>query len=251
MGQAMTLICIGGAEDKEGDLTVLKAVLSKAKGAQSRVCVITTATGYPEETKETYIKVFEKLGIACEVMHIDTPAAANDSATVKKIENADVIFFSGGDQSRLTAALDGTASLAAVRSRHEAGAVVAGTSAGAAAMSALMVTGGQPEDAHLPGAITSGKGLSLVDDIIFDTHFLNRGRLPRLFNLISAHPAKTGIGLDEDTAVVMHGIGILEVIGSGAVTIVQKNVGVQGGEGVAEKDFKVTTLRSGNTHKLR
>ena len=238
----MTLIAIGGAEDKQGAMDVLKAVLAEASGAQSKVVVVTSATSYPDDARKTYIDAFKQLGVDCEVAHIENKAQADTPALLSGIAGADVVFFSGGDQSKLVAALEGTDFMQAVLQRHREGGIVAGTSAGAAAMSALMVTGGNPERATEPGEITSARGFGLAPEIIFDTHFLNRGRLPRLFNLVAAHPQKTGIGLDEDTAAIMRGDGSIEAVGSGAVPIVR--------QGAERDDFSVTTLKRGDVFRL-
>lgn len=252
----MTLIAIGGAEDKTGDMTVLKHVLAEARGATSNVHIVTTATAYPEEVGQTYRDAFKALGVDCRISHITTRAAANDDELLKQIGAADVVFFAGGDQLKLATILGGTAFLDAVRERHEAGAVIAGTSAGAAAMSLLMIYGGDPEKAMEKGEVTLTEGFGLAPGVVFDTHFMNRGRLSRLFNVVAAAPAKTGIGLDEDTAIVWRKNGEMEVIGSGAVTIVDgKNLTrcnitqIERGEKIEAEGFNVTTLKAGDRYK--
>ncbi|MEZ0224075.1 MAG: cyanophycinase [Alphaproteobacteria bacterium] len=252
----MTLIAIGGAEEKTGDMDVLKRVLAEAKGAASRVHVITTATGYPEEVGQTYRDTFRLLGIDCEVTHISSRAEAGDVELLKQIGAADVVFFTGGDQLKLATILDGTPFLEAVRERHESGAVVAGTSAGAAVMSQLMIYGGDPEKGMQKGEIALTAGFSLAPDIVFDTHFMNRGRLSRLFNVIAMAPCKTGIGLDEDTAIILRNDGEMEVAGSGAVTVVNgksltSNVtAIERGEEIIATGYSVTTLTSGQKFRL-
>ncbi len=240
----MTFIAIGGAEDKTRKAKILGAVLAEAKGKKSRVLVITGATSYPEEAAKNYRRAFKNLGVSsCAIVHPETPAQADDPAFLQQIEKADVIFFSGGDQSKLVAALEGTQALSAIQEREKNGAVIAGTSAGAAAMSSCMITGGAPEDAEREDAITSGKGFGFAAEIIFDTHFMNRGRLPRLFNLLGKNPEKTGIGLDEDTALILRANGSMEVVGSGAVTVVRKNTASKTG-------FDVTQLKHGASHTM-
>ena len=253
----MTLIAIGGAEGKSGDMAVLRRVLAEAGVETPRVLVITTATGYPEEVGQTYRDAFAELGIACDVMHVSTQAGANDAATIRRIETADVVFFTGGDQSRLAAVFNGSDALKALQSRHEAGGVIAGTSAGAAAMSSLMICGGNPDEAMTKGEVETGEGFGLAPGAVFDTHFMNRGRLKRLFAITAAAPAKTGIGLDEDTGVILRAGGEAEVIGSGAVTLVDakelKNCNIAEiapGEEIRAEGFRVTTLKAGGTFKL-
>lgn len=253
----MPLIAIGGAEKKDGDMTVLKTVLSRAKGAKSRVHVITTATNYPKNAEKTYRDAFKRLGIECAVSHIATSAEADDPNLAKKLSKADVIFFSGGDQTKLARILNGSKCLDAVKRRHAKGAVIAGTSAGAAAMSRMMMAGGRPENAMKKGAILTQEGFALKPDVIFDTHFMERGRLPRLFNLVASDPSKIGIGLDEDTAAIIDDAGNIEVVGSGAVTVVngdrlETNTApdTQDGKKFKAKGFTVTTLRNGDRFRI-
>jgi cyanophycinase len=253
----MTLIAIGGKEGKSGDMAVLRRVLDEAKGSASRVHVITTATGYPEEVGETYRNAFAGLGVACDVTHIATRAEANDATLAQKIGEADVVFFSGGDQLKLATILNGTAVLDAIRRREGEGAVIAGTSAGAAIMSQLMICGGDPEKAMQKGEIQLSSGFGLSPDAVFDTHFMNRGRLPRLFNVVASSPEKTGIGLDEDTGVIIRSSGEMEVIGSGAVTVVDaKNLtssnvaAIERGEEIVADGLNVTTYVAGNTFRI-
>ena len=253
----MTLIAIGGNEGKSGDMTVLNRVLAEARGAASRVLVITTATGYPEEVGQTYRDAFAALGVTCDVEHTATAEAANDPALIRKIEAADVIFFTGGDQNKLTAVFNGSDALNAIAARHLNGGVVAGTSAGAAAMSSLMVCGGSPKHAMRKGEIETGEGFGLTPEVVFDTHFMNRGRLKRLFAITAAAPEKTGIGLDEDTAVIYRTDGELEVIGAGAVTLVdaknltRNNIAKAApGDRIRAEGFQVKKLKAGDRFRL-
>ena len=215
------IIAIGGAEDKCNDMSVLKRVLSEAPA--QRVHVITTATSYPEEAEKKYKDAFALLGVQnCEVSYINSRFEASDPALAARLSQADVIFFSGGDQLRLSFNLGGTAALQAIKQAHENGAVIAGTSAGAAALPSLMLAGGLVEEAMQKGKIRASAGLGFIKDAVVDTHFTQRGRLPRLFHMAAANPALSGIGVDEDTALVLRG-DEAEVVGSGSVTIVDSN----------------------------
>jgi cyanophycinase len=252
----MTLIAIGGNEEKTGNMEVLRRVLDEAKGASSRVVVVTTATGYPEEAAQTYRAAFKLLGVDCEVAHVATRAAAGDAELLKLIRAANIVFFTGGDQLKLATILNGTPFLEAVRESHAAGSVVAGTSAGAAAMSQLMIYGGDPEKALQKGEVALAAGFGLAPGVVFDTHFMNRGRLARLFNVIATAPDKIGIGLDENTGVILRAEGELEVIGSGAVTIVGgKNLAsnitaIERGEEIVATGYSVTTLTAGQKFRI-
>lgn len=212
----MTLVAIGGAEDKTGDMTVLKRVIAESGVERPCVHVITSATAYPAEAEERYRNAFRLLGLEIAVSHIETPAQASGAALLAEIAKADVVFFSGGDQSKITAAINGTPLQSLLQKMESAGAVIAGTSAGAAAMSFNMIAGGDAEK----NEVEMSTGLELRRDVIFDTHFMNRGRLGRLFTAVAGAPGKTGVGLDEDTALVLRNDGSLHVAGSGAVTIV-------------------------------
>jgi cyanophycinase len=207
----MTIIAIGGAEHKTGDMTVLKRVLAETGKPAPVVMVITTASGYPKETAENYRQAFAQLGISPDIRHLITAAETSAPELLEALQKADVVFFSGGDQSKLGAVFGGSEFLETLRKRGD-DIVIAGTSAGAAAMSSLMITGGDPGS-----AISSGAGLGLTPGIVFDTHFSERGRLSRLFAMAAQDNRKTGIGLDENTAIVLKA-GKAEVVGSGTVT---------------------------------
>ncbi|MDE1151028.1 MAG: cyanophycinase [Micavibrio sp.] len=254
----MTVIAIGGAEDKTGDCTVLRRVLAEAgavEGQAPRVLVITTATGYPEEVGEKYTATFQRIGVTSRVRHVTTRAGAADAALLADVAAADVIFFTGGDQMKLATVFNGTPFMDALRQRETDGAVIAGTSAGAAVMSSLMIYGGDPEKAMEKGEVLLTAGLGLAPNVVFDTHFLNRNRLARLFNVLATAPDKTGIGLDEDTGVILRG-KTLEVIGSGKVTVVdakaaQSNITtIERGDVFTLTGATVHTLKHGDKFRL-
>lgn len=225
----MTIIAIGGGEDKTGDMSVLRRVLSETGKAAPSVLVITTATGYPEEVGQNYKNAFGLMGVTPDVRHVTDAAGAADAELISAMQSADVVFFSGGDQSRLSAVFGVSPFIDALMARGDV--VIAGTSAGAAAMSSLMITGGDPEE----GTISSGAGLGITPAVVFDTHFSERGRLPRLFAMAAQDSRKTGVGLDENTAIVLKS-GRAEVVGGGTVTTLAKGV--------------VTQYRPGDTFKL-
>ena len=212
------VIAIGGAEDKTGEMNVLKRVLSEAPG--QKVHVITTATSYPEAAEKRYKDAFGLLGIQdCAVSYINSRSEANDPLLAARLRRADVIFFSGGDQLRLNFNLGGTAALDAIKQAHKDGSVIAGTSAGAAILPSLMLAGGLVEEASQKGKIRAASGFGFIENGVIDTHFSERGRMPRLFHMAAANPALQGIGVDEDTALVIRN-NQAEVVGSGTVSIV-------------------------------
>jgi cyanophycinase len=218
------LLAIGGGLDLQGERHILKRLLSEANGSKTSICVVTTATGFPEKTRRSHSDAFEALGLSdYTFLHITNAHQANDPANVEAARRADIIFFTGGDQLRLSDALQGTHFLEAVADRLQQGGIVAGTSAGAAALSRLMIYGEDP-----PAGDSSGKkeivslktGFGFASRFIIDTHFNQRNRFARLFSMVAENPAKIGLGIDEDTAVIIHDDDSLEVIGSGKMTVI-------------------------------
>lgn len=230
----MTLIVIGGAEDKEGEMLVHRRVLAEARGLNSRVCVVTSATADPKGARTRYEAVYRALDVRdVAFLHIDSAAMANSLEVAQQFAQADVIFMTGGDQNKLCDVLRGTRAHDILCKRYNAGGlVVAGTSAGAAAASHLMLANGVVELA----------GLGLAPDAVIDTHFSERNRLSRLFAAVAQHPDKIGIGLDEDTALVIRRHRPAEVVGSGTVTIV---------DGRQETPARVCQLPAGAVVDLR
>lgn len=212
---------IGGGEDRTDDKNVLTRFVEMAGGAERRFVVITTASRVPDKVWEMYDTAFADLGVAARKhLHLDSRADANNPELVAEIEQADGIFMTGGDQKRLVAIIGGTlADEAMHRALIERGAVIAGTSAGASAMSNHMLADGKTDLHPEKGAVHLGAGLGLINRVVIDQHFSQRHRLARLLTIVASNPHLLGIGIDEDTAlIVTPGFGI-EVIGDGAVTI--------------------------------
>ena len=215
------LIAIGGNEDRGYDLEVLKRVVQEVGKADFRVVVIPTASEEPEQRGKDYQQVFTRLGAATiEILDIRTRKQANDKALAKKLEHTDLIFIAGGDQLRLTAILGGTWVLDAIHTSLRSGTLVAGTSAGAAVFSDTMIYEGKSEEGLLKGSVLTTSGFGFVENIIFDTHFLDRGRIGRLMQIVTTNPTCIGVGIGEDSGVILKGDGTTEVIGSGQVIIV-------------------------------
>ncbi|MGI3211239.1 cyanophycinase [Roseovarius tibetensis] len=217
------LIAIGGAEDKASATSILERVLKCSDVEKPRVGVITTASAIPEEVFEGYRSVFERLG-AGEVIdiRIRERADAADAEKIEMIAQSDVIFISGGDQMRLTSIFGGSGALAAIRKRYDDGAVVAGTSAGAACQSTTMVYGGNAIDSLRKGAVKMSAGFGLIDKVIIDTHFLERGRFSRLMEVGATNPEYLGVGLGEDAAVLFGG-DTIHAFGPGHVILVDSS----------------------------
>ncbi|MBW4560838.1 MAG: cyanophycinase [Mojavia pulchra JT2-VF2] len=217
------LVIIGGAEDKEGDCQILREFLRRAGGTKASIVIMTAATELPREVGENYIRVFERLG-AESVRIVDTESRedASSSTALEAIEKATGVFFTGGDQARITSILKGTVLDEAIHRRFAEGIVVAGTSAGAAVMPDKMIVEGDSETNPRIEIVDMGPGMGFLPGVVIDQHFSQRGRLGRLISALLQEPADLGFGIDENTAMVVTDNQI-EVIGEGAVTIVDES----------------------------
>lgn len=210
------LALIGGGEDKVHGKDVLRQVAMLNSAA--RAVIIPTASSYGMDLGAEYAGIFRDFGIAqCDVLDIRYADHASDPAYVQKVDDADLIFFTGGDQVRLVEILNHSPVLAQVRARLVSGATVAGTSAGAAAASNPMMYGG---DGHGfdKEAVRVAEGFGFIDGITFDTHFVSRGRIPRLTQFLCSGRSQYGLGLAEDTGVIITPDDVATVIGSDMVT---------------------------------
>jgi len=212
------LIIIGGHE-REGDLAILKEVVKIANRNSGPVLVITVATQLPEEMAEEYVKLFKKLGAEqVDTLDIRERNDAKQDSAVKKCEKAGVIFFTGGDQLRITSQVGDSPLYQCMRERFIHGLTIAGTSAGAAAMSETMLVYGSGDSSGEVSAIGMSPGLALIEGVVVDTHFAERGRIGRLLGVVAQNPRNLGIGIDEDTAILVKD-GHFKVMGDGAVYV--------------------------------
>lgn len=231
------LIAIGGAEDKGTDLEkgefhrnnlnffelgILRRIVEEIGGVHSRIEVITTASTIPYEVGENYLNAFGKIGCTdIGLLHIRNREDAMRADYVERIRNCAGVMFSGGNQLRLSATFGGTVFLKTLHERYQLESfVIAGTSAGAMAMSNTMIYEGNATRAHLKGEVKITTGLAFMDNVIFDSHFEKRGRFARLAQAVAANPSCIGIGLGEDTGMLITGGNRMEAIGSGLVIIV-------------------------------
>ena len=227
------LIAIGGAEDKgngtdrNGDSGnfvekgILRRVVDEMGGPSIRIALITTASSIPVEVAENYQDAFGKLGVK-ELDILDIRERADVTPEMaSRLEAANGVMISGGNQLRLTTIFGGTEFLKVLKRRYreEAGFVIAGTSAGAMCMSSTMIYQGQSASGLVKGGVKMTTGLGLVNDVVIDTHFVKRGRFSRLTQTIAANPTALGVGLGEDTGVVITNGDNMESIGSGQVMI--------------------------------
>lgn len=231
------LIAIGGAEDKGTqpepnfiqknnlhffELGILKRITEEMKGQESVIEVITTASVIPEEVGQNYLNAFGKLGCNnVQVMHIKNREDVVCSDYIERIKKADGIMFTGGNQLRLSTIFGGTEISRILKERYmkDEGFIIAGTSAGAMAMSNPMIYLGSSAEAHLKGSVKITTGFGFIQDVIIDSHFEKRGRFGRLAQAIVSNPTSLGIGLGEDTGVLITNGDHMEVIGSGPVVI--------------------------------
>lgn len=214
------LAVIGGNEDRDGDRAVLAALMRALPMAHPRVLVLTAASGAPAELWQHYRAAFETLGgvpfwlDAREASELATPAV------MARLADVDLVFLTGGDQHRLLDTLGDTPAFACIARRHATeGLAVAGTSAGASALGARMPRGdeGSQIAGGPPGPLPPGLGL--WPRVVVDQHFSERKRLSRLIQFLGVSSGHVGLGLDEDTAVLVHPDLSLEVVGSGTVTV--------------------------------
>jgi len=230
------LISIGGSEDKGTaiepnfepknylqflEFGILKRIITEMKGVDSLIEVITTASIIPEEVGENYIRAFGKLGCTkIGLIHIKNREDALIPEYSARVKAADGVMFTGGNQLRLTTILGGTDFLKIILNRYfDEDFVVAGTSAGAMAMSNTMIYQGSSTGALLKGEVKITTGLGFIQDVIIDSHFVTRGRFGRLAQAVATNPSCIGIGLGEDTGVVIKNGNEMEAIGSGLILI--------------------------------
>jgi cyanophycinase len=214
------LVIIGGAEDKTGDCRVLREFVRLAGGARGKLAVMTVASEHASEIGAEYVRVFQRLGVkTVDPVEVTSRAEAASDGVLEKLGKATGVFFTGGNQLRITNLLGGTVIDQLLRRRQEDHKVVlGGTSAGAAMMSSTMIVGGASETTPRAGVVEVGPGMDFLRGVMIDQHFTRRGRAGRLLAALARYPHQLGIGIDEDTAMVVHD-GTFRVIGSGAVTV--------------------------------
>lgn len=249
-----TLIPIGGNEDKGFekdekytlefiDEGILYHVVKEAGGVDAKIVVVPTASSIPNEVAKNYIEAFTTLG--CKNVHVLNIRSKKDSEKETSIElakTANCIMFSGGDQSKITKRIGGTTihKILSDRFKNEKGFVIAGTSAGAMAMTNEMIAGGSPREAFIKGAVTMYNGLSLIPELMIDTHFIRRGRFGRVSEAVAKFPNLIGFGLAEDTGMIIKNGNDCTVIGSGMVIVFDGSTLTHNNEKVLEVGTPMT-----------
>ncbi len=216
-----TLLIIGGAEDKIGRSVVLKRFVRLAGGRQSRIVLVPTASSFVDEVVEAYTSVFTRLraGSDLEVVHAASRAAAHDPQLVERLDHSTGVFITGGSQLKLSQYLVGTPVGDAIHAAYQRGAVIAGTSAGASVMSRFMISLGEEGLTPRQRSSQLTAGLGLLENVIVDQHFDQRGRYGRLLSLVANSPNLLGMGIDENTATEIRDEHVLTIIGAGSVFI--------------------------------
>ncbi len=228
-----TLIPIGGNEDKGIEKSeqytlefidegILFHVVKEAGGVDAKIIIIPTASSIPVEVGENYMAAFTKLGCKnITILDIRSKEDSEKESSINLIREANCVMFSGGDQSKITDKIGGTTihKILAERYKNEEGFVIAGTSAGAMVMSNQMIAGGSASEAFIKGAVDMYHGLNLIPELIIDTHFIKRGRFGRQSEAVAKNPNLIGIGLAEDTGMIIKNGNDCTIIGSGMVII--------------------------------
>lgn len=250
------LIIIGGGEDKTGDREILKAVAERARGG--RLVIATVASHEPDGYFEAYKEAFEPLGISDLVeLYVNSRRAALKPEVCEVFAGASGVFFTGGDQLRIASQIGDTPIEHAIKDLYANGGVVAGTSAGASAMSETMLVAGPGRETYRIGELHMAPGLGLLPDVIIDQHFAERGRHGRLVGAVAHNPRILGLGVDEDTAMVVEG-DRFTVIGAGGVHVFDGEACSQSNIAEADSsralsifDVRMHVLSTGDAFDLR
>lgn len=252
------LIIIGGAEDKEGKKKVLERVCNFINKQEDILLVVTVATEYPKEAANKYKNAFGDLGVKnIGILDIEKREDAFDNENLILLKKSSLIFFTGGDQLRITSLLGGTPIYEELKKSAEEGKYIVGTSAGASVMSDTMVVEGDDEESPRKCTLKMSPGFGFIENVIIDQHFAQRGRIGRLLTGVSQNPEVLGIGIDENTAIIVNKSGQIEVIGEGAVYFIDgsnisyTNVSEQYAEEILSIfNVKLHVLKEGNKFNL-
>jgi cyanophycinase len=213
-----TLIVIGGREDKSGEKKILKEIALHVK--RSKMVLASFASDIPDEVWKDYRKIFHELGVKnISHLNIETHQDALNREKLAILEKAKCVFFSGGDQVKITSKIGGTPIMNKIYEIYRTGGVIAGTSAGAAIMGKIMLVGGENGESHKVGNWMMAPGLGFVDNIIVDQHFAQRGRIGRLLGAVALNPGVIGVGIDEDTSIIIKE-NSFKVLGTNAVYVI-------------------------------
>lgn len=256
------LIPIGGNEDKGIETKekyhlefieqgILARVAKESGGCDKSIAVIPTASSIPNEVSENYIKAFDKLGCTnVKIVDIRLQKDSEDPRNIALIEQADCVMFSGGSQSKIVDKIGGSTIDTILMERYKnEKIVIAGTSAGAMCMSKEMIAGGSGKESFIKGAVRLRQGMGFISNLVIDSHFITRGRFGRLAEAIARFPELLGVGLAEDTGLVIKNCNTFEVIGSGMVILFDPSKIRHNNESLLEKG-KPMSISNLKTHIL-
>jgi cyanophycinase len=216
--QSGRLIIIGGKEEKKSDPVILRQVAEDVKRLKAPLVITTVASELPDELFADYSAVFCDLGVTdIQLVDIRERAEAYEPEAQQMIEKAAAVFFTGGDQQKITGRLGGSPLCDRMKELYARGGTIVGTSAGAAVMPETMLVSGAGDESSLMDTITMAPGLGLIHDVIIDSHFAERGRMGRLLGAVAHNPRNLGLGIDENTAIIVENDRRFRVIGAGAV----------------------------------
>ena len=219
LAQKGVVVSIGGREDKEDEKIILREVARRL--GKGKLVVSAVASNDPEPLYDLYDRAFGNLGVDnIEHLEVAHRNEASDPKRYQVLDNADAVFFTGGDQLRITSQIGGTPVFEKIKAVYDRGGMICGTSAGASVVCSTMLITGSNQESLKIGDVQIGPGLGFLDWAIIDQHFAERGRIGRLLGAIAENPLTLGIGIDEDTAIVVEGSEGFYVLGDGAVTVV-------------------------------
>ena len=253
-----TLIIIGGHEDKDGDCQILERVAEDVKRLKGNLVLATVATHLPEDIVREYTAVFRHLGVEkIDAVDVRTRGDGFKDDNIARLHHNSVVFFTGGDQLRITSQIGASPLYQRMIDIFNRGATIVGTSAGAAAIPITMLVSGPGDESADSGRLIMAPGLGLLPDIVIDSHFAQRGRIGRLLGTVALNPKNLGIGIDEDTAIIVERGQQFHVMGSGAVYVVDgrgmsySSLSEQTAEGlISLYDVKLHVLGAGDCFDL-
>ncbi len=271
------LLVVGGHEDKgepdgknlaihkkrkaQTHFEILGSLIQKIPRAHHVIEIIASASTIPQQMEELYIKSYKQEGFThVGIIKVENIKDAHNPVSIKRVKSAHAVFFTGGDQNKLVRLLAETELLAAIRNKYntDKNFIVGGTSAGAMAMPQVIISGGLIGSALYKGDIKISKGFDLMKDIIVDTHFIKRGRFARLAHAVALNPSCLGIGLEEDTALIISEANRVECIGSGMVVLIDgskissTNINeVDNDTAIVVENLKVSILAEGSCYMLK
>ena len=254
-----SLIIIGGAEDKKGEKRILEEVCEHIEKESELLLIATVATEKPVEVGNEYSSIFHNMGVDnIGILNVESREDALKAENIELIEKASLIFFTGGDQLRITSILGGTPLYSSMRRKYTEGCVFVGTSAGASVMSDTMIVKGMDDESPRKCTLKMAPGLGLINGVIIDQHFAQRGRVGRLLVGVAENPEVLGVGIDEDTSIILNKDNVLRVLGSGAVYIIDgsnisdTNVSEQHQDDMLSIfDVKMHVLKNGDKYDLK